>query len=309
MTPTTHLTTEDTPVLSVQPVTLAAPARGVDLTLRVSAPITGAHLPVILFSHGFGESMSGYGPLTDYWASQGFVVIQPTYLDSRSLRLADDDSRRPGIWRQRAADATTILDHLDEVLAAIPGLAERVDRGKITAAGHSFGGQTTGILLGLRVIDPETGVIDDLRDPRVKAGVLMATAGRGADLSPLAAEHFPFMNPVFEHMETPALVVLGDHDDSLLTTRGPDWSGDPYTDSPGEKHLLTLVGGEHSLGGIPGYDVKETTDESPERVILLRAVAIAFLRHALGIDDTAWTDFTNTLSGAGTDVARLESKK
>jgi fermentation-respiration switch protein FrsA (DUF1100 family) len=194
------------------------------------------------------------------------------------------------------------------VLAAIPGLTERVDTERIAASGHSFGGQTTGILLGLRVIDPKTGDTDDLRDSRVKAGVLMATAGRGADLSPFAAEHFPFMNPVFDHMETPALVVLGDQDDSPLTTRGPDWSADPYTDSPGEKHLLTLVGGEHSLGGIPGYDVTETTDENPERVILLRAVATAFFRHALGIDNTAWTDFTNTLGGAGTAAARLESK-
>jgi dienelactone hydrolase len=308
MTTTTHLTPEDTPILSVKPVTLSSPARGVDLTLRVSAPITGTDLPLILFSHGFGESLSGYGPLTDYWASQGFVVIQPTYLDSRSVRLAEEDSRRPGIWRQRAADATAILDNLDVVLAAIPGLTERVDTERIAAAGHSFGGQTTGILLGLRVIDPKTGDTDDLRDSRVKAGVLMATAGRGADLSPFAAEHFPFMNPVFDHMETPALVVLGDQDDSPLTTRGPDWSADPYTDSPGEKHLLTLVGGEHSLGGIPGYDVTETTDENPERVILLRAVATAFFRHALGIDNTAWTDFTNTLGGAGTAAARLESK-
>ena len=309
MTRTTHLTADDAPILSVKPVTLASPARGTNLILRVSAPITGTGLPVILFSHGYGESLSGYGPLTDFWASQGFVVIQPTYLDSRSLGLADDDPRRPGIWRQRAADATTILDHLDDVLAAIPGLPERVDTGRIAAAGHSFGGQTTGILLGLRVIDPQTGAVDDLRDPRVKAGVLMATAGRGADLSPFAAEHFPFMNPVFEHMETPALVVLGDRDDSPLTTRGPDWSADPYTDSPGEKHLLTLGGGEHSLGGIPGYDVKETTDEDPERVILLRTVAAAFLRHALGIDNTAWADFTDTLGGAGTAAARLESKK
>lgn len=308
MTPTTHLTSDDAPVVSVQPITIASPERGIDLTLRLSAPADGIDLPVVLFSHGYGESLSGYGPLTDYWASQGFVVIQPTYLDSRSIGLADDDPRRPGIWRQRATDASMILDRLDAVLAAIPGLRERVATDRIAAVGHSFGGQTAGILLGLRVIDPETGAVDDLRDARVEAGVLIATAGRGADLSPLAAEHFPFMNPTFDHMERPTLVVLGDHDDSPLTTRGPDWSADPYTDSPGEKHLLTLVGGEHSLGGISGYDVTETTDENPARVRLLRTVAVAFLRHALDNDDTAWAGFTETLGGAGTAVAHLESK-
>lgn len=309
MTLTTHLTAADAPIVSVHPVVVATSGRGSELTVRVSASLTGTGLPVILFSHGYGESRSGYGPLTAFWASQGFVVVQPTYLDSRSEGLADDDPRRPGIWRQRAADAKAVLDQLDQVLAAIPGLPDRTDTSKIAAAGHSFGGQTTGVLLGLRVIDPVDGQMEDLRDPRVQAGVLMATAGRGADLSPFAAEHFPFMNPVFDQMAAPALVVLGDRDDSPLTTRGPDWSADPYTDSPGEKHLLTLFGGEHSLGGIPGYDVKETTDENPERVILLRSVAVASLRHALGLDESAWKGFVDTLSGEGTATARLESKR
>lgn len=305
MTSTTHRIANDAPIVSVKPLTLASPGRGVDISLRLSAPAHGTGLPVILFSHGYGESLSGYGPLSDFWASQGFVVIQRTYLDSRSLGLADDDPRHPGIWRHRAADATTVLDHLDTVLAAIPGLSARVDTDKIAAVGHSFGGQTTGILLGLRVIDPHAGAMEDLRDSRVKAGVLIATAGRGADLSPLAAEHFPFINPVFDYMYTPALVVIGDRDNSPLTTRGPDWSADPYTDSPG----LTLIGGEHSLGGIASYDVKETTDENPERVILLRRVAAAFLRHALEGDDISWNTFTNVLGGAGTAAARLESKR
>jgi hypothetical protein len=49
-----------------------------------------------------------------------------------------------------------------------------------------------------------------------------------------------------------------------------------------------VPGGEHSLGGIPGYDARETTDESPERLELVRTVTLAYLQHALRIDDTAW---------------------
>lgn len=198
--PTTHLDATDAPIVSVHPITVPSPGRGTELTVRLSAPLSGTELPVILFSHGYGESGSGYTPLTDHWASQGFVVLQPTYLDSRSLELPPDDPRVPGIWRQRAADAVAVLDHLDDVLSTIPGLAERVDATRIAAVGHSFGGQTTGILLGLRVIDPLSRIAEDLRDPRVRAGVLLATAGRGTDLSPFAAEHFPFMNPTFDHL-------------------------------------------------------------------------------------------------------------
>lgn len=43
----------------------------------------------------------------------------------------------------------------------------------------------------------------------------------------------------------------------------PDWSEDPYRLSPGADQLPTVFGGEHSLGGIPGYEAAETTDESP----------------------------------------------
>lgn len=267
------------PVVSVKPVVLPAPGRGADLRVKVSAPTTGHELPIIVFSHGFGSSFDGYGPLVDFWAAHGFVVVQPTHLDSRTLGLPPD----PRSWRVRVADDKRVLDNLDVVAAAVPGLAGRLDPTRVAAAGHSFGGQTAGVLLGLRVHDV------DLSDSRVRAGVLLATAGRGgADLTPFAAEQFPFLNPDFAHMTTPALVVMGDKDDSPLTVRGPDWTADPYALSPGPKSLLTLFGAEHSLGGIPGYEAKETTDENPARVALVQRVTLAYLRHALGIEDSSW---------------------
>ncbi len=41
------------------------------------------------------------------------------------------------------------------------------------------------------------------------------------------------------------------------------------------KCLLTLFGAEHGLGGVSGYDVAETTDESPERVAALQRLTFA----------------------------------
>ena len=42
-------TGEPVPVLSIAPVILPAPGRGIDLHVRVSVPATGDALPVIIF--------------------------------------------------------------------------------------------------------------------------------------------------------------------------------------------------------------------------------------------------------------------
>lgn len=297
-------------IVSVKPVVLEAPGRGEDLQVKISAPVTGSQLPIILLSHGHGSSLNGYGPLADFWAAHGFVVIQPTHLDSRTVGLAPDDPRTPRLWRFRVEDMKRILDHLDLLEAAVPGLRGRLDRGRIAAAGHSFGGQTAGTLLGLRVLDPVSKNAEDLSDSRIKAGVLLATAGRGgADLTPFAAENLPWLKgPDFAHMTTPTLVVAGDKDELPLSVRGPEWLADPYHLSPGRKSLLTLFGAEHSLGGITGYEVAETTDESPERVALIQRATWAYLRHALGIEDAGWTAVRKALSQSADPLGRLESK-
>ncbi|MFK0044460.1 alpha/beta hydrolase family protein [Streptomyces sp. NPDC090741] len=298
-----------TTVVSAKPVVLPAPSgRGEDLQIRVSAPATGSDLPVIVFSHGFGWSMNGYAPLADHWAAEGFVVIQPTHLDSRTLGIPHEDPRTPRIWRIRVEDLKQVLDGLDVLEAAVPGLGGRVDHSRIAVAGHSWGAQTVSTLLGARVLDADGVPGEDMSDPRVTAGVLLALPGLGDSLTPFAAENLPFMKPSFDTMTTPALVVAGDEDDSALSTRGPDWFTDPYTHSPADKSLLTLFGAEHSLGGIPGYEVAETTDESPARVALVQRLTTAFLRSALSPGDTGWKTAATALENGPDALGSLRSK-
>jgi predicted dienelactone hydrolase len=213
-------------IVSIAPIVQPSPGRGVDLHVRVSAPIAGAALPVIIFSHGNGQSLHAYSPLADYWAAHGFFVIQPTHLDSRMLGLAPDDPRRPQLWRFREEDLLRVLDGLDHIETKALMMKGRLDRARIAVAGHSWGGQTASTLLGATHPDPDDGSLVSRKDDRVKAGVLLTVPGSGGKhLSDSAAHAFPFMHPDFSTMTTPTLIVAGDHDKGGLTVRGPDWWG------------------------------------------------------------------------------------
>ncbi|NUW46179.1 alpha/beta hydrolase family protein [Nonomuraea rhodomycinica] len=305
------------PVLSYSPVVLSVPGRPVDLQLRVSAPATGTGLPVILLSHGHGgshnlSSLNGYAPIAHLWAAAGFVVIQPTHLSSRTLsdRLAGAPGA-PFFWRSRAEDMSRILDRLDEIEKTVPGLAGRVDHGRIAVAGHSLGGHTAALLLGARITDPDTGQEVNLIEPRVKAGVLLAAPGRGGDvLNGWMAGKVPFFHTTdFSTMTTPALVVAGDKDDSRhFTDVGPDWHADPYRLAPAPKSLLTLFGAEHLLGGVSGYDAAETTDENPGRVAALGRLTSAYLRTRFQPGDDAWQAACETLTTGTSPAGRVASK-
>ena len=293
--------------VAVRPVILPAAGRGDDLQVRVSAPTTGTELPLVVFSHGFGSSMDGYGPLADHWAAHGFVVVQPTHLDSTTLAIPAEDPRTPRIWRHRIDDLVRVIDELDRIEAAVPGLAGRLDRTRIAVAGHSWGATSASALLGARVLDEHGHPGEDMTDRRVSAGVLLALAGTGGpDRTPFAAEQFPFMNPDFSGLKTPALLVAGESDQSPLSVRGPDWWADGYHQSPGAESLLTVAGAEHSLGGIVNHLAAHqmAEHESADKVALVQRVTTAYLRHALAAGDEDWTRIQAELADG-----RLESEQ
>jgi predicted dienelactone hydrolase len=298
------------PVLSFSPVMLPSQDRLVDLQLRVSVPSTIAtdrgryhnRLPVVLFSHGHGwsnwlSSLDGYAPLSEFWAAHGLVVIQPTHQDSAFLGL--NDTNDDMFYESRAEDMLRILDHVDEIEAAVPAIKGRLDWDSVAVAGHSFGAWTTSMILGAQNTDPRDGTkVSVPRRRNIKAGVVMAGTGNGGDdLSENGRSMLPFYGPDFSKMRTPALVVIGEEDVSEhLTVRGADWHADPYTLSPGPKHLFTVRGGYHGLGGVSGWDAAENAeDESPERLGTVQRVTLAYLRSQLYKGDKSWAKVSKEL--------------
>ncbi|MEU2834482.1 chlorophyllase [Streptomyces lavendulae] len=294
-------------IVAVKPITVPAPGRSVDLQVKVTAPISGRSLPVIVFSHGNAWSMDGYEPLVDRWAAAGFVVVQPTHLDSRRNGIAWDDPRFATIWRVRIADLHAVLDGLGDILAQAGDLETRVDRDRVAVVGHSWGAQTAGALLGARVLDADGIPGEDFSHSAVSAGALIAATGSGDTLTPFAVEHLPFMRPDYSTMTAPALVIAGGSDQSQLSTRGPEWFTDAYHLSPSPKSLLGIAKGEHTLGGLAGEMVAETTDEDPARVALVADAISAYLHDAFKLDDAAWTALDNA-AAAGDGTWDITSK-
>ena len=308
---------ESVQTISISPVVLPAPARGTPLEMRITAPMTGSALPVLLLSHGAGPSLylsskDGYGPLANFYAEQGFVVIQPTHGNSKVAGLPHDARGAPLFWRSRIEDMKLILDRLEEIEQMLPALAGLLDHDRVAVVGHSMGGQTAGMLLGARLTNSkdarDTDV--DVLEPRIKAGVLLTAPGNGgAELSDYVREHFPELNPDYSHLTTRTLVVVGDADvNPFMTVRGPEWYTAAYRDGPGCDAMLTIIGGTHGLGGIAGYDAKETTDEDPDRLATVQRMTAAYLRSALYAGDPSWSDASRALHDHASSLARINSK-
>ena len=307
---------EASAIVTYSPVVFDVPGRPVPLEIKVSMPESGSDLPVILLSHGHGgaiflSSLDGYGPLANFWAAHGFVVIQPTHLDSTALGLRDTKlPDAPLFWRDRATDMHYILDHLDELEAAVPCLAGRMDRDRITAVGHSLGAETVTLLLGMQILDPDDPREKDLSDTRIKAGVVIAAPGIGdGHLSEKAAAGYPSLKFIdFSNMNGEALVIAGDKDLNPMFSDRLSYRWDAYTHAPASNTLLTFFGAEHMFGGIDGYDTAETTDPNPERVATLRALVWAYLRSQLYPGDPAWADAVVALDGDD-PIAKVESRR
>jgi hypothetical protein len=302
------------PVFSYHPVTLPVEGRPVDLQMKVSAPASGNNLPVIILSHGHGRSnflssLHGYAPLVDFLASQCFVVIQPTHLNSKTLSLPIGQE---GItfWKSRPKDIQFILDNLHPILSAVPGLSGRVNTTNIAAVGHSLGGHTVAMLAGMEVTDPVTGEKVNFAEPRLKASVMIGLPGGSEGLNETGRKLFgnPISGTDFLTMTLPALVINGDKDMNPNFSDLKNWRADAYYQSPAPKSLLTVFNGEHIFGGISGYDVSETTDENPDRVTFLSMAIIAYLRSAFDDNDKSWEEVKQELQNSSEAKGSIDSK-
>ena len=151
----------------------SVPAR---LYLPASPKLGEGTVPLVVFSHGIGGSMDGYSYLGRYFAAHGYASLHVQHVGSdrliwwgNPLTLASRLSN--------AAQHTEALDRVKDVKFALDSLlagpaGKIMDVKQITAAGHSYGANTTMLLVGAKVDMNGSNVW--VKDPRFSAAIVIS---------------------------------------------------------------------------------------------------------------------------------------
>ncbi|MBW4484746.1 MAG: alpha/beta hydrolase [Tildeniella torsiva UHER 1998/13D] len=115
-------------------------------------------LPVVVLSHGLGDSRTSFFALAAHAASHGFAVALPEHVGSNStqkqalLTGLDHETFKAKDFLDRPLDISFLLDELERLNATTFG--GRLDVSRVAAVGHSFGGYTA-LAVGGATIDFE----------------------------------------------------------------------------------------------------------------------------------------------------------
>jgi dienelactone hydrolase len=246
-------------------------------------PAAGNAMPLVVFSHGIGGSRNGYSYLGRYWASHGYASLHVQHVGSdRNLwtgnpfgvvgRLQAAAQEAEAI--ERARDVRLALDRM--LAGGAPGGAMSIDRRRIVAAGHSYGANTTLLVVGAQV--ERDGRTIALCDPRFSAAVLISAPPFYGETNPAA---------VLRHVRVPTLHVTATEDVIRIPGYYSGASdrvavfeavGDP------RKTLVVFAGGSHSMftdrAGTGG------TTLNPQVKNATKELALAFFRATFD-DDAA----------------------
>ncbi len=253
---------------STRTLILRDAARQRDVPVLIRIPAGNGPWPVVLYSHGLGDTRQAGELWGDAWRAQGIAVVhlQHPGSDMEVLReggpQALRDAASPEQLLARLRDVRFVMDEVarapsrkDSPLAAL-----RIDA--LGVAGHGFGAQAVQALAGQRLPDGA-----DHSDGRPLAFLA---------LSPTPAKAVGGSSP-FAEVSRPVLAVTGSLDaDPVSGARGGESRVAIYDSLPaGRRALLWLDGADHQT----------FSGNSPRRQAALAAAAAAAA--AVAASDTA----------------------
>lgn len=258
----------------------SARGREVPALLYLPAETASQKLPLIVFSHGLGGSRDRYAYLGLYWASQGVASLHLQHIGSdrqiwRGSRLTLPFRLMRAAGEEEAlARVADVRFGLNQLLASAYG--PLFDQDKLMMAGHSYGANTTMLVLGAKA-EPHQ---PDLRDPRFSAGLLISAP--------------PFYNDkpltkVLAAIAVPTLHITNTMDEIEVPGyhSTPDERIDIYQAMPGpEKVLAVFYGGNHNI-----FSGRRQRPELALQDKVLKAatqsLSTAFLNKINGLNDRA----------------------
>ena len=266
-------------VATVPSLKLHDEAREKVLWVRVTYPQGVARAdepcPVIFWSHGMFGSKDGYQPLVRFWASYGYVVIQPTHEDSLSQgnTTFGDFAQGSQYWKTRPADVSFLLDSMLAIAGPIEGLP-KLDLKRMGIGGHSFGAHTTMLLAGVQpknLLRPLHEAYLDLAEDRFKCALMVSPQGPGPMFTPRS----------FSGFRLPGLMITGTMDQDPIQGRPYSWRLEAYNHLPASadgqgRKLVVLNGARHDFGGISGVRYAGSGPRNEDQVALMRSLTLAF---------------------------------
>jgi dienelactone hydrolase len=291
---------EPAPFDAIKRMVLRDADRSKNLELRVTYPQQRGKYPVILFSHGATGSKDVYQPLATYWASFGYVVVQPTHLDSYKYggRIADRTTISRA-WKDRVDDVVFILDSLGDIEKRLPD-GVTIDGDRIAVAGHSYGAITSQMIAGMEYVLPRGRRIG-FADDRPKCFVIISPQGTGKALT----------EDSYAKMTRPMLMITGDNDGTPYGDGKGAWRREAFDNAPaGKAHLMWIKDAHHAFGGIAGpIRFRGGGDNDPEQVKMVQSMSLAFFDHQLKQTDRARPWFAaDTLRDATDGRAWIETR-
>lgn len=273
------------------------------LTLTAFYPDAAQAFPLVLFSHGNFSDRRSYDRIIRHWVSHGYVVLAPDHLDAGGMVkgiLAMTRYGQDGVLQQRPRDLRNILDGLDAISARSAELAQRIDRSRVAAAGHSFGAFAAQMLGGADAAMPDSDVRMQDPDSRVQAVVAISPPGPMFDMIDAQS---------WQNMTVPQLVTTGTWD--VEARFFPDWRLHAMSHERGVKGLSSLLvteGADHYFGNLI---CRLGRDAAPQEnaLMMANAVSLAFLDAQMKGSETARAFLgTDTVNAVTRGFSRLSQR-
>jgi predicted dienelactone hydrolase len=150
-------------------------------------PAEGSDWPVVIFSHGVGNSRRGYDYFGREWAANGYLALHVQHhgsddevLRQKGVMALIRSTTDRGHWQDRPRDISFAIDQLERISGGSVGSREeevlqgRFDLSRVGVAGHSYGAFAALAVSGFLIDLQPVGGVTSFRDPRVKAAIAIS---------------------------------------------------------------------------------------------------------------------------------------